>query len=53
MGAAKIISTAMKFHYLTNLNVYIFKKSEGIVYRYEIVSVPDSCQERAMISSLS
>ena len=37
---SKIISTAMKIQYITNLNTYVFDQNRELVYHNEIISIP-------------
>jgi AraC-like DNA-binding protein len=37
---SKIISTAMKVHYVSNLNTYIVDQNGELVYQHELISIP-------------
>ncbi|MEH7253141.1 AraC family transcriptional regulator [Neobacillus niacini] len=37
---SKIISTAMKIQYITNLNTYVFDQNRELVYHNEMISIP-------------
>src|SRR5690625_7031264 len=40
MGHSNIISTALKIHYLTNLNTYIIDQNQEFIFYNESISVP-------------